>query len=77
MIFHDRRNPVIPCGAKGSVIDSQTDAPGRSICRTCFILMAVKCSCRIMLPAIKSKKVKNYLQQKQIKMLGTKKLAAY
>jgi len=73
MIFHDRRNPVIPCGAKGSVI--QTDAPGRS--RTCFILMAVKCSCRIMLPAIKSKKVKNYLQQKQIKMLGTKKLAAY
>jgi len=41
----------------------------RSICWTCFILMAVKCFCKIMLSAIKSKKVKNYLQQKQIKML--------
>jgi len=41
----------------------------RSICWPCFILMAVKCLCRIMLPAIKCKKVKNYLHQKQIKML--------
>jgi len=41
----------------------------RSIRWTCFILMAVKCLCRIMLPAIKSKKVKNYLKQKRIKML--------
>jgi len=31
--------------------------------------MAVKCLCRIILPAKKSKKVKNYLPQKQIKML--------
>jgi len=31
--------------------------------------MAVKYLCKIMLPAIKSKKVKNYLQQKRIKML--------
>jgi len=41
----------------------------RSICWICFILMDVKCLCRVMLLDIKSKKVKNYLQQKQIKML--------
>ena len=41
----------------------------RSMCWTYFIPMAVKYLCRIMLPAIKSKKVKNYLQQKEIKIL--------
>jgi len=33
------------------------------------VLMDVKCLCSIMLPAIKSEKVRSCLQQKHIKML--------
>ena len=51
---------------KQKVNDNLNKKYWRSICWTCFTLMAVKC---LLFMQDKSKKVKNYLQQKQIKML--------
>jgi len=62
-------HPVLPAQKTENEWQNLNKKDWRSISWTCFILMTVKCLCRIMLLAIKSKKVKNYLQQKQIKML--------